>query len=78
MATPLATAPTTQPAGVHGMCLLHADYHPMDGDCWAATASFYFDHDHLTEQQARDLYALTVEQAMLDAHIRQHRTHSGS
>lgn len=54
------------------MCLKHADYHPMDGDCWTVTADFYFTHEHLPEADARDLYQLAVEQKMLNQHIRQH------
>ncbi|MBE4790307.1 hypothetical protein [Streptomyces caniscabiei] len=55
-----------------GMCLLHADYHPMEQDCWSRTMDFYFEHPDLTDAERRDRYALEVEQAMLDAHIRSH------
>jgi len=75
LATPLIPAPRPSPASatvVHGMCLLHADYHPMDGRCWKAIADFFFAHAELTEQQARELYLLEVERAMLDNHIRSH------
>lgn len=54
------------------MCLLHADYHPMAGDCWVATADFFFEHASLPLEAARDLYQLEVERLMLDKHIRSH------
>lgn len=75
MATPLAPAPAPLPARVHGMCLLHADFHPMTGTCWTATADFFFGCQDLPEQQARNLYQLEVERAMLDKHIREHLPH---
>ncbi|MDX2948034.1 hypothetical protein [Streptomyces caniscabiei] len=53
-----------------GMCLLHADYHPMGQDCWARTMDFYFEHPDLTGAERRDRYAFEVERAMLDAHVR--------
>ncbi|WP_045562707.1 hypothetical protein [Streptomyces sp. FxanaA7] len=52
-----------------GMCLLHADYHPMGGDCWAHTMDWYFAHPDLTDTERRDRYAIEVECAMLDKHI---------
>ncbi|MBE4761790.1 hypothetical protein [Streptomyces caniscabiei] len=60
------------PQSPYGMCLLHADYHPMEQDCWSRTMDFYFEHPDLTDAERRDRYALEVEQAMLDAHIRSH------
>jgi hypothetical protein len=53
-----------------GMCLLHADYHPMGQDCWEHTVDWHFAHPHLDAAEQSDLYALAVERAMLDAHIR--------
>ena len=55
-----------------GLCLLHADYHPMGQDCWAACMDWYFAHHDLPEAERRNLYALEAERAMLDAHIRTH------
>jgi hypothetical protein len=61
---------TLNPPIAHRMCLLHADYHPMDEDCWAHNVDWYVAHPHLTDAEQRDLYALEVERAMLDTHIR--------
>lgn len=57
-----------------GMCLLHADYHPMGEDCWAHCTNWYFAHAHLTDTECRDRYALEVECAMLNKHILALRT----
>jgi hypothetical protein len=72
LATFVAPAPPATPTRVHGMCLLHADYHPMAADCWETTVEFYFAHDGLPEQEARDCYQAAVEAAILDQHIRRH------
>ncbi|MGW0948467.1 hypothetical protein ACWD4O_38755 [Streptomyces sp. NPDC002623] len=72
MPTPLAAAPPAAPTRVHGMCLEHADYHSMTGDCWKTTADFFFAHSHLPEAEARDCYQAAVELAMLNQHIRRH------
>lgn len=72
MATPLAPAPTTPDTRVHGMCLHHADYHPMRAACWTAAADYYLEHPDIPEAEARARYQHAVEQAMLDQHIRQH------
>jgi hypothetical protein len=58
------------PPSPNGMCLLHGDYHPMDDGCWAYCVGWYFAHPHLTDAEQSDLYALEVERAMLDTHIR--------
>lgn len=55
-----------------GMCLLHADYHPMSQDCWSHTMDWYLAHPSLDDTERRALYALEVERAMLDLHIRTH------
>lgn len=60
------------PSTQHGMCLLHADYHPMGQDCWSACMDWYFAHEHLPEPERRARYALEVERGMLDQHIRAH------
>jgi hypothetical protein len=54
------------------MCLLHADYHPMDGRCLTALTDFFFEYADLPLPAARDLYQLEVERLMLDEHIRRH------
>lgn len=60
------------PPSTHGMCLLHADYHPMEQTCWAYTLDWYLAHHHLPEGERSALYTLEVERAMLDTHIRTH------
>ena len=60
------------PQATYGMCLLHADYHPMGQDCWSACMDWYLAHEHLPEAERRALYALEVERGMLDQHIRAH------
>lgn len=72
LAPPPASPPSKTPAQVHGMCLRHADYHPMTGDCWSTVADFFFAHQHLPEAEARAAYLLAVEQQMLNQHIRQY------
>jgi hypothetical protein len=54
---------TTQPITA---CLLHADYHLMDPDCWGAVLDWQETHQHLPEQQRRDDYQAAVEHRILD------------
>jgi hypothetical protein len=54
------------------MCLLHGDFHTMDGACWSATLDFYLEHADLPPQEGRDLYLAAVERQMLDQHMRSH------
>lgn len=62
--------PATQPTpGDLGMCLLHADYHPMGQKCWAVTLDWFLAHHHLPQAERRDWYQLAVEQAMLTQHL---------
>jgi hypothetical protein len=62
--------PLTPPApGEYGMCLLHADYHPMGQACWSATLDWFLAHHHLPDPDRRDWFQLAVEQAMLNAHL---------
>jgi len=73
----LNTPPAATPeAGMRSMCLLHGDFHAMDGDCWGVTFEWMLDHQHIPEHARRDAYLLEVEQAMLDQHIRHHRPHT--
>jgi len=65
----LAQPPTTLPT----MCLLHADYHPMDSTCWAHTLDWFFTHADLPETEARERYQAEVERAMLDTIVRRHQ-----
>ena len=51
-------------------CLLHADVHVMDRDCWAVTLDWYATHDHLEGQEARDAYEAAAERKMLDDLVR--------
>lgn len=53
----------TQPT----MCLLHGDFHVMEQACWSLTMDFYFDHQGVPEQEARNLYLTAVERKMLDS-----------
>ncbi|MDX2658322.1 hypothetical protein PV382_23855 [Streptomyces scabiei] len=53
-----------------GMCLLHADFHPMGQDCWQTCTDWYLAHTELPEQDRRDRYQWEVERAILDQHIR--------
>lgn len=63
----MPTAPEhSTPTGIPGMCLLHADYHPLAPDCWTAMADWFFAHAHLPDAEARDWYQADVERAMLD------------
>jgi hypothetical protein len=62
----MPAAPEHPTITINGMCLLHGDYHPMDGACWTATAHWYFGHQHLDDREARDFYLAEVERAMLD------------
>lgn len=66
----MTPAPVDDDLASHGMCLLHADFHPMSGDCWAACLDWSIQHQHLPEDQRRDLYQAEVERAMLDTLIR--------
>lgn len=54
------------PAAEHGVCLLHADYHPMAGPCWGAILDWYADHKHLNDRERFDAYQAEVERRMLD------------
>ena len=56
--TPTATQPT--------VCLLHADVHVMEADCWGATLDWYLAHADLDHAEARDDYQAAVERKMLD------------
>jgi hypothetical protein len=60
------------PPTAHGMCLLHADYHPMEQTCWAYNLDWYLAHPDLPDAERHHRYALEVERAMLDAHIHTH------
>ena len=53
----------------YGMCLLHADYHPMDGDCWSTCLDYNLAHQDIPEAARRDMYQAEVERAMLDTLI---------
>lgn len=72
---PSAPAPPAAPSpdDVPGMCLLHADFHPMDPGCWSACVDWYFDHQHIPEAAQRDAYAGEVERAMLDELVKKCR-----
>lgn len=59
---PIDTATDTQPT----MCLLHGDFHVMGQACWSTTMDWYFTHDHIEGQEARDAYLAAVERKMLD------------
>jgi hypothetical protein len=62
--------PLTPPVpGQYGMCLLHADYHPMGTRCWAACLDWFLAHRHLPLRERGDWYEHEVEQAMLKAHL---------
>jgi hypothetical protein len=60
------TATIVQPS----MCLLHGDFHVMDGDCWGATFDWQVAHPHLESQAARDAYLAGVERQMLNNLVR--------
>lgn len=62
----MPTAPQHPTTSIPGMCLLHADYHPLTADCWTHMADWFFDHQHLADTDARDWYQADVERAMLD------------
>jgi hypothetical protein len=47
-------------------CLLHADFHPMAPECWAATTGWYFAHGHLPDAEQRSAYQAEVERRMLN------------
>lgn len=47
-------------------CILHADYHRMDTDCWGATLDWQDQHQHVPEAQRRDGYQAAVERLILD------------
>lgn len=68
MAMPTAPAQPVpaDPDATLGMCLLHADYHPMNGECWGAILDWMVSHDHIPEADRRAVYAADVERAMLD------------
>lgn len=68
--TEAAPAPCAKPTA----CLLHADFHVMGQDCWGVTLDWYFTHDHVTGQEARDAYQAAVERRMLDQLTREHNT----
>lgn len=73
----MPTAPTApsapDPDAVPGMCLLHADFHPMGSDCWSACVDWYFDHQNIPQARQPDAYAGEVERAMLDALVKKYR-----
>lgn len=47
-------------------CLLHADYHRMDRDCWGVVIDWQDRHQHLPEQQRRNDYQAAVERRILE------------
>jgi hypothetical protein len=53
-----------------GMCILHADFHPVRGECWVACLDWDLEHPHLSDDERRHLYQADVERAILDALIR--------
>ncbi|MFI9331921.1 hypothetical protein ACIGZJ_30820 [Kitasatospora sp. NPDC052868] len=57
------------------MCLLHADYHPLDDDCLAAVVDHTRRHPQPFSRAAHDDYQQAVERGILDRHIRQHLEH---
>lgn len=70
MATLATPASAEADLASYGMCLLHADFHPMSGECWAACLDFNLARPHLPDSALRDLYQAEVERAMLDTFIR--------
>lgn len=46
------------------MCILHADFHQMEAECWAAVVEWYF-RDGVIEPGYRDRYQAAVEREML-------------
>ncbi|MFD5899075.1 hypothetical protein [Streptomyces sp. NPDC060366] len=68
------TAPTTTAIPVQSptACLLHADVHVMDADCWAAVLNWQAANDHLEPHEAHDAYQAAVERRMLNQVTRQH------
>ena len=48
-------------------CLLHADFHVMESECWGATLDWYTAHQDVPEAQRRDAYQAEVERRMLNA-----------
>lgn len=73
MPTAPAPTPAAGPDTTPTMCLLHADFHVMDAACWGVTFDWYFAHQHLSQQAARDQYLAEVERAMLDALVQRLR-----
>lgn len=67
---PISPPAPDQTAPPPGMCLLHADFHPMRTDCWMARLDWDLEHEHLPEDTRADLYQADVERSMLDALIR--------
>lgn len=46
-------------------CLLHADYHTWDYDCYNAAMMWTFDHPKQSAQRLAELYELAVEEKIL-------------
>lgn len=47
-------------------CLLHADFHAMDHQCWTETLRWMDAHEDLSDDEQRASYQAAVERAMLD------------
>lgn len=47
-------------------CLLHADYHLMNRECWDTTLDWYFERQHLSAGAQRAAYQGAVERRILD------------
>ncbi|WP_157874562.1 hypothetical protein [Streptomyces sp. AcH 505] len=54
-------------------CLLHADVHLMGAACWDTTLDWYFTHQHVHPDEARDAYQAEAERRMLDHLIKEHQ-----
>lgn len=65
----MPTPMTPSVLGEYGMCLLHADYHPMGADCWASYLDWNLAHHRVPRAERTDRYMDAVERAMLDAHL---------
>lgn len=61
---------TTAPAVPITACLLHADYHRMDRECWGVVLDWQNNHLSLPERQRRNDYQAAVERAILN-HVRE-------
>lgn len=62
------TAPTSTAINLQRPtpCLLHADIHPLDADCWTAVHNWQTANSHLEPHESRDAYQAAVERRMLD------------